>query len=63
MIYLNDGKLSPAARVAFGENSITDIRKYFEKDAEPFKDNEFVDFWKSLTEEEKDEFKKADLSK
>jgi hypothetical protein len=43
------------------ENSISDIRKYLARDAEPFKENEFADFWKSLTDEEKDELKKMDL--
>lgn len=55
-------ELSPAAKVALGEeNSISDIRRYFEQDR-PMEANEFVVFWKSLTDEEKDEFKKADLS-
>jgi hypothetical protein len=48
---------------AIGENSITAIREYFTRDAEPLKEHEFVDFWKSLSEAEKDEFRRADLSK
>lgn len=56
-------ELSPAAAQAMGEeNSISDIRRYFERDAKPMEANEFVVFWKSLTDEEKDEFKKADLT-
>lgn len=44
------------------ENSIGDIRRYFEEgDARPMQPNEFVAFWKSLSEEDKQEFKKADL--
>jgi hypothetical protein len=45
------------------ENSIGDIRRFFEGPNErPLQPNEFVAFWKSLSEEDKDEFKKADLS-
>lgn len=44
-----------------GENSISDIRKFFEKDARPYKSGEFIDFWRSLTDVEKSEFKKANL--
>ena len=41
-----------------GENSISDIRRFFEEDADPpLKQGEFVEFWKSLTEEEKHEFR------
>jgi hypothetical protein len=44
-----------------GENSITQIRLFFESDERPLKQGEFVEFWKSLSEEEKDEFRHADL--
>lgn len=43
-------------------NSISDIRRYFEDEDRPFQPNEFTDFWKALTEEDKLAFKKADLS-
>ena len=43
------------------KNSIVDIKKYFERDDKPISTKEFNDFWKSLTEEEKEDFKKADL--
>lgn len=42
-------------------NSLADIRAFFERD-EPLAPNEFVDFWQSLTAEEKEEFKKANLT-
>jgi len=55
--------MSSAAKIAAGEeNSIGDIRRYFEADARPLQPNEFVAFWKSLSEEDKEEFKHADLS-
>lgn len=43
-----------------GENSITKIREFLEGDR-PFVQGEFVEFWKTLTEEEKHEFRHADL--
>lgn len=48
-----------------GENSITEIRKFFEmgKHGRPLKENEFVEFWKSLSEQEKEEFRKTDLKR
>jgi hypothetical protein len=47
-----------------GENSITEIRAFFgATPGNPLKENEFADFWKSLTDKEKDEFRKADLKK
>jgi hypothetical protein len=45
-----------------GGNSISDIRRFFEEGAEPFKEREFIIFWQSLSAEDKDEFHKADLS-
>lgn len=45
------------------ENSIVDIKKYFSTSGEPLTTKEFTDFWNSCSEEEKDEFRKADLSK
>lgn len=51
---------------AFGDqvNSIGDIRRYFEtgRHGRPMQPNEFIAFWKSLSEEEKQEFMTADLS-
>lgn len=53
------------AERALGEekNSIGDIRVWFEegKHGRPMVSGEFVKFWKSLSEEDKLEFKKADL--
>jgi hypothetical protein len=48
---------------AWGDmNSITDIMKFFATDAEPpLGPGEFKEFWQSLSEEEKNEFRKADL--
>lgn len=45
------------------KNSIVDIKKFLEKDAEPFAEGEFQDFWSSLSDEEKAEFKKTELPK
>jgi hypothetical protein len=45
------------------ENSISDIRRFFDDEERPLQSNEFVAFWKSLSEEDKEEFKHADLSK
>lgn len=46
------------------ENSITEIRAFFASDPEhPLKENEFAEFWKSLTEAEKNEFRHADLTR
>lgn len=44
-------------------NSIPDIKAFFERDAKPLAQGELINFWKSLTDEEKDEFLHADLSK
>lgn len=43
-------------------NSISDIRRYFEDGDHPLKPNEFTEFWKSLSEWDKQTFKEADLS-
>jgi hypothetical protein len=49
-------------RAAGEENSITDIRKFFEGPGQkPLEPHEFVGFWQSLSEEEKIEFKTTDL--
>lgn len=44
-------------------NSISDIRKFFEEGAEPFKQGEFVEFWKSLSDEDKIAFQRANLQR
>lgn len=47
------------------ENSMQEIRDYFTKDpiyGRPFSEREFSTFWMSLTDEEKTEFKNADLT-
>ncbi len=43
-------------------NSISDIRRYFEDGAHPLQPNEFTDFWRALSDEDKDQLKKSDLS-
>lgn len=58
-------ELSHAAKIAMGkENSLREIMDFLGSDPQhPLKDGEFSDFWKSLTDEERDEFRKADLGK
>lgn len=41
-------------------NSIVEIKKYL-SDGKELLSTEFDEFWKSLTQEEKDEFKRAEL--
>lgn len=43
------------------ENSLTEIREFLQSGVAPLKENEFKEFWMSLSEEEKNEFKQADL--
>lgn len=43
------------------ENSIVEIKKYLSDSGELLSGEEFAEFWKSLTQEEKDEFKRAEL--
>lgn len=45
------------------ENSMTDLRNYFNVPEKPCSMAEFSEFWKSLSEEDKAEYKAADLSK
>jgi hypothetical protein len=45
-----------------GENSISDIRRFFTEGARPLEQNEFVQFWQHLSDADKEEFKHADLS-
>jgi hypothetical protein len=45
-----------------GENTITDIMRYMNSDpSRPLKEGEFKEFWQSLTEEEKDSYRKMEL--
>lgn len=50
-----------AGLLAQDENSISDIRRYFEDGERPLQPSEFTEFWKNLSEEDKKEFKHADL--
>lgn len=43
------------------ENSIVDIKRYLSTPENPLTTKEFQEFWASLSEDEKDEFKKAEL--
>lgn len=43
------------------ENSVKDLMNYLSTEEKPVKTEEFMAFWKSLTEEEKAEFKAAEL--
>lgn len=43
------------------ENSLSEIYKYLRAPENKLTMAEFEDFWKSLTQEEKDEFKRAEL--
>lgn len=45
------------------ENSMTELRNFFNVAEKPCSMAEFSEFWKSLSDEEKAEFKAADLSK
>jgi hypothetical protein len=44
-----------------GENSMADLRRFFATPERPVAMDEFVDFWKSLTDAEKQEFRTAKL--
>jgi hypothetical protein len=55
--------LTDESKIALGiENSISDIRRFFEEGAKPLKEREFLLFWQSLSEKDKDEFKQAKLN-
>lgn len=43
------------------KNSIVDLKKYLGTKERPVDHSEMNEFWKSLTEEEKEEFKNAEL--
>jgi hypothetical protein len=44
------------------KNSISDVRRFFTEGEPALKQGEFLEFWKSLTDEDKAEFLNADLS-
>jgi hypothetical protein len=48
--------------IPLGENSISDIRRFFSEGERPLEEREFILFWQSLTEQEKDEFRNAILT-
>jgi hypothetical protein len=56
-------ELSHVAKIAMGkENSLREIMDFLGSDPQhPLKDGEFGEFWKSLTDEERNEFRQADL--
>lgn len=43
------------------KNSLTDIKRFLGSDGNPVSNTEFSEFWKSLSNEEKDEYKNAEL--
>jgi hypothetical protein len=45
-----------------GENSMADLRRYFATPEQQMPMDEFVEFWKSLTDAEKQEFRTAKLA-
>lgn len=46
------------------ENTMTEIRDYFASDPDhPLKPDEFKTFWLSLTDKERAEYRKADITK
>jgi hypothetical protein len=44
-----------------GENSIVDLKKYLATPDNPVSNQEFRDFWETLTDDEKKEFKQTKL--
>jgi hypothetical protein len=43
------------------QNSLTDLKRYLGTDESPVSNAEWVEFWKSLSDEEKAEFRNAEL--
>lgn len=43
------------------KNSISDIRRFLTEGERPLAEGEFLEFWKSLTDTEKEEYANADL--
>lgn len=46
-----------------GENSLADLKKFLTTPENPVTSAEMMEFWSSLTDEEKAEFKKTPLPK
>lgn len=49
--------------MADGKNTIVDIKKYLSTESNPLTMAEFNEFWTSLSEEEKEEFRTTELPK
>lgn len=45
------------------QNSLVDLKKFLSTPDRPVNTAEMTEFWQSLTDEEKEEFKSADLKK
>lgn len=58
MIILDEQQIVPSVGVM---NSMTDIREFLMASDPPLQPGEFAEFWKSLTEEERTEFKNTPL--
>jgi len=43
------------------DNTISQIKAFFDSDEKPVKTAELMEFWKSLTDEEKEYYKTVDL--
>lgn len=43
------------------QNSILDLKRYLGTPERPVNNTEWIEFWKSLSDEEKDEFRKSEL--
>lgn len=43
------------------QNSLTDLKRFFGTNERQVDNVEFTEFWKSLTDEEKDEFRNAKI--
>ena len=43
-------------------NSASNLKEFFSTPEQPLSTSEFMEFWKSLSEEEKDYYREADLS-
>ncbi len=44
------------------ENTVKDLKSFLSTPEKPVSNGEMMEFWKSLTDEEKEQFKTADLS-